>query len=258
MMLVLRQACGAQESLRMRPPVSGTMRTPVHNLRLGPYTLPAGTLININLGVMGNSALNYASPELYLPARLSKHPTNLLSHWLAAGRVGKSSLCICPSQGHVAMTPGKQGLLLQQERWEEPGAEYARPVSKSTARALRINAGSAGIATAGQHQVMAGAEAVGCQLSGRPADAADEKPASGGRPVKRYIPYSLGSQDCVGQNLARHSVPAALAMLFSHFSFRLAAEARHSGLCLRAVAEFALHQPPCVCMEHVSRQQVLL
>ena len=58
----------------MRPPVSGTMRTPVCDLRLGPYTLPAGTLININLGVMGNSALNYASPELYLPARPSAHP----------------------------------------------------------------------------------------------------------------------------------------------------------------------------------------
>ena len=60
----------------MRPPVSGTMRTPAHDLRLGPYTLPAGTLININLGVMGNSALNYASPELYLPARPSAHPLN--------------------------------------------------------------------------------------------------------------------------------------------------------------------------------------
>ena len=73
---LLRPACCAQESLRMRPPVSGTMRTPVRDLRLGPYTLPAGTLININLGVMGNSALNYASPELYLPARPSAHPLN--------------------------------------------------------------------------------------------------------------------------------------------------------------------------------------
>ena len=67
----------------MRPPVSGTMRTPVHDLRLGPYTLPAGTLINVNLGVMGNSALNYTSPELYLPARPSAHP---LSNRLCQGR----------------------------------------------------------------------------------------------------------------------------------------------------------------------------
>ncbi len=63
---------GGQESLRLRPPVSGTMRTPARDLRLGPYTLPAGTLININLGVMGNSALNYESPDLYLPVGPAK------------------------------------------------------------------------------------------------------------------------------------------------------------------------------------------
>ena len=72
----------------MRPPVSGTMRTPVRDLRLGPHTLPAGTLININLGVMGNSALNYASPELYLPACLSTHPfKDRLCRWLREGSV---------------------------------------------------------------------------------------------------------------------------------------------------------------------------
>ncbi len=51
--------------------------------------------------------------------------------------------------------------------------------------------------------------------------------AAGERAAKRYVPYSMGSQDCVGQNLARHSMPAALAMLFAHFTFRLADEARH-------------------------------
>jgi len=48
------------------------MRTPARDLRLGPYTLPAGTLININLGVMGNSALNYESPDLSLPVGPAK------------------------------------------------------------------------------------------------------------------------------------------------------------------------------------------
>lgn len=84
--LLIRRTCGAQESLRMRPPVSGTMRTPVHHLRLGTYTLPPGTLINVNLGVMGNSARNYASPELYLPARPPSHTLKIeLRLWLAAG-----------------------------------------------------------------------------------------------------------------------------------------------------------------------------
>ena len=45
------------------------------------------------------------------------------------------------------------------------------------------------------------------------------KPAAGERAAKRYIPYSMGSQDCVGQNLARHSMPAALAILLAHFTF---------------------------------------
>ena len=83
-----------QESLRMRPPVSGTMRTPVHDLRLGPYTLPAGTLINVNLGVMGNSALNYVSPELYLPARPSSHP--LISGSPIGWQQGGYRMCQCP------------------------------------------------------------------------------------------------------------------------------------------------------------------
>lgn len=147
--------------------------------------------------------------------------------------------------------------MLQQERWEEPGAEYARPSGKAGARAVRNDSVSAGgIAKAGQPGMVAIAENVGCQLSGRPAGDADETPASGGRPVKRYIPYSLGSQDCVGQNLARHSMPAALAMLFSHFTFRLAAEARRSGLC-RGLPWTCPALPSCACMEHVMQQRAL-
>ena len=86
----------------MRPPVSGTMRTPVQDLRLGPYTLPAGTLINVNLGVMGNSALNYATPERYLPARPLMHPPT-------------HRLCHCPSWEcrHTSPVPApRQGILL--------------------------------------------------------------------------------------------------------------------------------------------------
>ena len=128
------------------------------------------------------------------------------------------------------MAGGKQRHVLQQERWEEPGAEYAWPSSKGGACAARTESASAGgIATAAQPRAVADAQDLGCQLPGRPAGGADGTPASGGRPVKRYIPYSLGSQDCVGQNLARHSMPAALAMLFSHFTFHLAAEACHDG-----------------------------
>jgi cytochrome P450 len=66
------------------------MRTPARDLRLGPYTLPAGTLININLGVMGNSALNYESPDLYLPvgpAKSSRSWFLVRMHCETAGRL---------------------------------------------------------------------------------------------------------------------------------------------------------------------------
>ena len=147
--------------------------------------------------------------------------------------------------------------MLHQERWEESGAEYARPSSSAGARAARTEPASAGgMATAAQPQAVADARDLGGQLPGRPAGDANETPASGGRPVKRYIPYSLGSQDCVGQNLARHSMPASLAMLFSHFTFQLAAEACHMALCV-GLPGTCPALPPCICMEHVTRQRAM-
>lgn len=135
--------------------------------------------------------------------------------------------------------------VLQQERWEEPGAEYMRPSSKGGTHAVRTEPASAGgTATAAQPRAVAnGQDLGGGQL---PGSEADETPASGGRLVKRYIPYSLGSQDCVGQNLARHSMPASLAMLFSHFTFQLAAEACHSGPVCRAARKL-----PCTATLHL-------
>ena len=43
----------------------------------------------------------------------------------------------------------------------------------------------------------------------------------GGRVVKRFIPFSEGSRDCVGQSLARLNLTTTLAQLFGCFSFRL-------------------------------------
>ena len=46
----------------------------------------------------------------------------------------------------------------------------------------------------------------------------------GGRTVKRFVPFSEGVRDCVGQNLARLNLTTTLAQLFGSFSFRLAEE----------------------------------
>ena len=41
-------------------------------------------------------------------------------------------------------------------------------------------------------------------------------------PSKRYLPFLEGPRDCVGQPLARNTVPATLATLLGHFEFSLA------------------------------------
>lgn len=46
----------------------------------------------------------------------------------------------------------------------------------------------------------------------------------GGRRPQRFIPFSQGSRDCVGQTLARLNLATTLAQLFGNFSFQLAAE----------------------------------
>ena len=55
----------------------------------------------------------------------------------------------------------------------------------------------------------------------------------GGRVVKRFIPFSEGSRDCVGQSLARLNLTTTLAQLFGSFSFRLdeSVRARSGTLC---------------------------
>jgi Cytochrome P450 len=47
--------------------------------------------------------------------------------------------------------------------------------------------------------------------------------AAGGRP-KRFIPFSDGRRDCVGQALAKMNYTAVLAMLLGRFHFELAPE----------------------------------
>lgn len=54
-------------------------------------------------------------------------------------------------------------------------------------------------------------------------DARGAEPLNGRKP-QRFIPFSQGSRDCVGQTLARLNLATTLAQLFGNFSFRLAAE----------------------------------
>ena len=44
------------------------------------------------------------------------------------------------------------------------------------------------------------------------------------RQVKRFIPFSVGPRDCIGQNLAKVNYQTTVPMLLSQFSFKLADE----------------------------------
>ena len=43
-----------------------------------------------------------------------------------------------------------------------------------------------------------------------------------GRKPQRFLPFSQGSRDCVGQTLARLNLATTLAQLYGSFSFHLA------------------------------------
>ena len=92
------------------------------------------------------------------------------------------------------MTDSCQQRSAAQERWDDADAEYARPLS------------------------------AGAAVKQSPASGAAEAARA-----KRFLPFSLGARDCVGQSLARMNFTATVAMLLSEFSFRLADEV--SGGC---------------------------
>lgn len=49
-------------------------------------------------------------------------------------------------------------------------------------------------------------------------------PEVAGRKPQRFIPFSIGARDCVGQTLARLNLSTTLAQLYGSFTFKLAAE----------------------------------
>ena len=87
------------------------------------------------------------------------------------------------------------------------------------------------------------------------ADEVQDGARVGGRAVKRFIPFSEGSRDCVGQSLARLNLTTTLAQLFGSFSFRLDASVRArpgsprpSTACYFAVAPCLRGRPALRCV----------
>ena len=58
------------------------------------------------------------------------------------------------------------------------------------------------------------------------AEDAKGVPEVAGRKPQRFIPFSVGARDCVGQTLARLNLSTTLAQLYGSFAFKLAEEVR--------------------------------
>ena len=62
--------------------------------------------------------------------------------------------------------------------------------------------------------------------------------------LKRFIPFSEGRRDCVGQHLARMNYTSTLARLLGNFHFELAPEVRD--VCPRSpLLSLLLRASPC-------------
>ena len=60
--------CFLQEAMRMLPVLAdGTNRTTTADTRLGPYTIPKGTMVWVPLMGLFNSPRNWADPDKYMP-----------------------------------------------------------------------------------------------------------------------------------------------------------------------------------------------
>lgn len=64
----------------------------------------------------------------------------------------------------------------------------------------------------------------------------DDIGADASKRGKRWFPFSDGPRNCVGQSLAKMSMAATLAQLYSNFSFKLADEVWSHMLALSLAA----------------------
>ncbi|KAK9826059.1 hypothetical protein WJX74_008792 [Apatococcus lobatus] len=159
-----------KESMRLLPVLTGgTNRTTAKPTRIGPVTVPAGTMVWIPFSALFNSPHNWEAPDVYDP-----------------------------------------------DRWRAPDVEYA--VAKGTNANGHVMSSLSTDLGKTSHVLHLEARAGGVAGGAVKASAPDQ-----GR-TKRWMPFSMGSRDCIGQNLARMNYMTAVAMLLSHFHFELAPE----------------------------------
>ena len=131
--------------------------------------------------------------------------------------VPKGSVVLCPLDAvhHLEANWGADAAVFRPERWGEAGCEYLPTLSKSGSVvsgdvALEASSGSSSSAAVDGDAYLA--------AQGDVADVEREK-------VKRFIPFSVGPRQCIGQSLARLMHDGGIAALYQRFSFRLAERA---------------------------------
>ncbi len=84
---------------------------------------------------------------------------------------------------------------------------------------------------------------------------ADAYEGEGQGRVKRFLPFSLGTRDCVGQSLARMNTTTTVAMLLARFKFQLAdkvsAERAAARLLVESRHEFIHEDVSAASSKHV-------
>ena len=137
--------------------------------------------------------------------------------------VPKGSVVLCPFDAvhHLEANWGPDAAVFRPERWGEAGCEYLPALSKTGSI---VNGGSEAVTT------LEASSSSSSQMTntfnhldgdaylaaqGDVADVEREK-------VKRFIPFSVGPRQCIGQSLARLMHDGGIAALYQRFSFRLA------------------------------------
>ncbi|CAK0779841.1 hypothetical protein CVIRNUC_004867 [Coccomyxa viridis] len=100
------------------------------------------------------------------------------------------------------------------ERWQAPGAEYARPLKGGE---LAPTSGDVANGSAAP-------DLNGHAEEKSPSAKLLPSPPSTGGKAKRFLPFMEGARSCAGQALAVMNLTATLAMMYGSFTFRLAAE----------------------------------
>ncbi|GAB4815786.1 hypothetical protein N2152v2_002832 [Parachlorella kessleri] len=189
--LVFLSAC-VKESMRMLPVTAeASSRCFSHDVSIGGYTIPVNTWIWTYFLIMQRSPKVWEEPDAYLP-----------------------------------------------ERWLQPGAEYYNPPGAAdhaagtgdagaTDKPLGTEVSHASKGTSSLTPDTPSSKHGTCEQSAdEPAGPAVLPPAER---ALRWLPFSAGPRDCLGQNMAKMNYMATLAVLLGRYRFRLAPEMEGPG-----------------------------